>query len=208
MNGATSVVESEPISLRRIERKTVEIDIIGTQPLIVHNWSQKAKMEMADKQSGSKIKKSREARDPLAEFESSRYRLDDGRDGMPATAFKSAIVGAARLFEGVTLVQLKQALYIHGEVTADGSSLVPIVSDGPSMRTDMVRVGMGTADLRYRAQYWPWSAILTVTFQTDVVDLDSVVALVEAGGFGGVGEWRPSTPKGLTGMYGTWEVMS
>ena len=74
------------------------------------------------------------------------------------------------------------------------------------MREDTVRVGMGTADLRYRAQYFPWSVDLVIEYPPSQISIESIVALVDAGGIGGVGEWRPSSPKGATGSYGTWSV--
>ena len=36
--------------------------------------------------------------------------------------------------------------------------------------------------------------------------MDSVVSLVNAGGLGGVGEWRPSAPKSNSGVFGRYEV--
>jgi len=71
------------------------------------------------------------------------------------------------------------------------------------MREDMVRVGMGTADIRYRAEYRDWSALLRIEFVPSIIDLESVVALVDAGGTNGVGEWRPEK----SGSYGTYEVV-
>ena len=38
------------------------------------------------------------------------------------------------------------------------------------------------------------------------IDADSVVALVDAGGRLGVGDWRPSSPKSATGIYGQYKV--
>ena len=39
-----------------------------------------------------------------------------------------------------------------------GGDLIPIYGDDPAMREDMVRVGMGTADLRYRGEFKKWWA--------------------------------------------------
>ena len=69
-----------------------------------------------------------------------------------------------------------------------------------TLREDMVRVGMGTADIRYRAEYAKWRATLKVQFLPNLIDLGSVVALIDAGGMNGVGEWRPER-SGLNGTY-------
>lgn len=187
------------VSLKRIEVVTYDISIKGTAPLIVHAWSQKAKQMMLDKQMGKKAPK--ELKDPAADYESSIYRTTDGECGFPATAFKLATVGGARFFKGsVTMAALKPLLYFHADDPVTG--LVRI-SGAHEPREDMVRVGMGTADIRYRAMFPDWSAVLRVEFAPHMIDAESVHALVDAGGRIGIGEWRPE--KG--GTYGTYEVI-
>lgn len=198
------------VKLRRLERAVYEINVEGTAPLIVNRWSEKARaMMLAAQQSSARQKK--DPKDPQALFEASRYRLGDGRDGFPATGFKAAIVHAGRLFEGVTQVLLKQVIRVHGEVVSldggFGDQIVPITYGEITMREDTPRNASGVADLRYRAQYWPWSATLRVETIPGQIDLDSLVSLVDAGGVGGVGEWRPTAPKSATGSYGTFKVV-
>ena len=187
------------ITLEPIEQDTLDIEIKGRTPLIVHAWSQKAKQMMLDKQMGKKSIK--ELKDPVADYEASRYMLADGRDGIPATAIKNATIGGARFFEGsVTMAALKPVLYVPADDPAAG---LVAINGTARPREDMVRVGMGTADIRYRAEYPDWSAIVRVTFTPHMIDAASVVALVDAGGRVGVGEWRPE--KG--GIYGTYSVV-
>jgi hypothetical protein len=192
------------ITLHRIEREQIRVRVVGTAPLIVHRFDEKAKQMMLEAQQ-TKTRAKKEAKDPVAQFEASKYLLPDGRDGFPAVGFKAAVVGAARLFDGISMVQVKQLIRVVGE---GNDQLVPLNLEGPPvMREDTVRVGMGTADLRYRAQYFPWSADLIIQYVPSQISVDSIVSLVDAGGIGGVGEWRPSSPKGATGSYGTWEVV-
>ena len=68
----------------------------------------------------------------------------------------------------------------------------------------MVRVGMGTADIRFRAMFPDWDATLTIRYFPSILTEDSVLALIDASGAGGIGEWRPSKAK--TGLFGTYEV--
>lgn len=191
------------ISLQRIRREVAEIEIRGTAPLIVHRWSEKARQMMLDSQQGRKTPK--QAKDPNADYETSMYRFEDGGHGFPVMAFKSATVkGGGRLFgKSVKMTELRQMLtFLADGIGTDGTQLARIIGE-PAMREDMVRVGMGTADIRYRAEYREWSALLRVEFVPSVIDLDSVVALVDAGGTNGVGEWRPEK----SGSYGTYEVV-
>jgi hypothetical protein len=189
------VVTLEPLTIMR-----AEIPVIGASPLIVHRWSEKAKRMMLDAQQGKK--KVKQVRDPDADFQSSMYRFDDGAHGVPAVSFKAATVGGARYFSGVSMAELKPMLYFHGE---GPDQLVRLACSEPVMREDPVRVGM-TTDLRYRAQYDQWAALLDIEFPAGRMSLDSVISLVQAGGMGGIGEWRPSGKTGAGGPYGRFTV--
>lgn len=191
------------INLTRIYREELTIGIKGTAPLIVHRWSEKAKEMMLASQQGKKTPK--QAKDPQADYESSMYRLADGGHGFPVMAFKAATVkGGGRVFgKSVKMTELRQVFtFLADGIGTDGTQLARI-SGEPTMREDMVRVGMGTADIRYRAEYRDWSAMLRVEYVPSVIDRESVVALIDAGGTNGVGEWRPEK----SGSYGTYEVV-
>lgn len=198
----TATSEQRVAALTPIKREVIDIQIVGVSPLIPHRWSEKARTMMRQKQSGSKAQPLKEAKDPAAEAEASLYRLANGQPGMPATAFKAATVGAARLYENVTMTSLKAALFVNGE---GDEQLVPIIGE-MSMREDTPRNSGGVADLRYRYAFWPWRAYLTITFIPSLIDMESVVNLIDAGGNGGVGDWRPSAPKSLTGTFGRYQV--
>lgn len=199
-----AVTASTTIRLQRIKREVAEVEIKGTAPLIVHRWSEKARQMMLDAQQGRKSPK--EPKDPQADFESSMYRFEDGGHGFPIMAFKSATVkGGARVFgKAVKMTELRQVFTFLADGTGvDGTQLARVIAPEPVMREDMVRVGMGTADIRYRAEYRDWSAILRIEYVPSVIDLSSVIALVDAGGTNGVGEWRPEK----SGSNGTYEVV-
>jgi len=193
---------SDVISLTPIKRQTILVPIEGITPLIVHRFSEKAKKQMLLDQDKTRAKAKRDPQDPEAEYNAARYILDANRDGFPSVGFKAAIVGAARLFDGISMTALKQAIYVTGE----GAEQLVHIQATPEMREDVTRVGMGTANLRYRPVYTPWSALLTVNFVPSMINESSVLALVDAAGMGGVGEWRPSAPKSATGSYGQFKV--
>lgn len=199
----TAMEETPAVSIRRLDRVVFEVPIRGTAPLIVNRWSEKAKAMMLEAQQ-TKARAKKDPKDPVANFEASRYRMPDGSDGFPAPAFKAAIVHSARLFDGITQVMVKQTVTVIGEGT---DQLIPLEYGSVRMREDTPRNASGVADLRYRAEFWPWSALLRVRTIGGQFDLDSVFALVDAAGIGGVGEWRPTSPKSATGTYGTFEVV-
>lgn len=194
------------IQINKIGAQTMRVPIIGTAPLIVHNWSAKAKRQMLDTMQG--IKNVKEVRDPHADYESSLYRIanEDGPDtyGFPVLAFKAATIGGARFYDNsVTMTMLRQCMFFKGVVTkADPAQLVPIVGE-PQMREDVVRLPRQGTDLRYRGEFPEWSAVLTITYVTSALSQDSVLSLLDAGGMGvGVGEWRPQR----SGEYGTYQI--
>ena len=100
------------------------------------------------------------------------------------------------------MTALRQAMFFRGIITkADPQQLVEIHGE-PHMREDVVRVGQGT-DLRYRGEFTEWTTELTITFVTSMLDRNSLLSLVEAGGMGvGVGEWRPQK----SGEFGTYVI--
>lgn len=189
---STPAAEEEvaQIAIDRIAAETIEVPILGTSPLIVHRFSEKAKREMLDNMQGRKRPK--ESKDPDAEYDAAFYRLRDGSPGFPASAFKQATVGGARFYgKNVSMTALKQFLFIRGEVGDDGRGLVRIDGE-PHMREDVVRVGRGGTDLRYRPEFLEWATTLTVTYVLSALTRSSVLSLIDAGGLGvGVGEWRP-----------------
>lgn len=188
------------IEIHQISAETLLVPIVGTSPLIMHRFSEKAKRQMLDNMQGKKSPK--QPKDPKAEYEAAFYRLKDGEYGFPSLAFKAATVGGARFYSGITMTALKQFMYLRGEVGDDGRALTRIEGE-PIMREDVVTVGRNGSDLRYRPQFTEWRATLEVTYVTSALTRGSVLSLIDAGGMGvGVGEWRPEKD----GDFGTYRV--
>ena len=196
------------IVIDRIDTETLVVPIVGTAPLIVHNFSEKSKRMMLDAQQGKKRVKV--TRDPQAEYEAAFYRIVDTdgvlRYGFPVTAFKAATIGAARFYgKSISMTALRQFLFMHGVLTdADPQQLVEIHGE-PRMREDVVRLGgpSRSADLRYRPEFPEWRAELRSTYVRSALAQSSVLSLVDAGGLGvGVGEWRPEK----RGEFGTYAI--
>ena len=73
----------------------------------------------------------------------------------------------------------------------------------PEIREDMVRIGMGTADIRYRGEFKKWSANIDVRYNANAMSIEQIINLFNIGGFAcGVGEWRPAKD----GSYGMFHV--
>ncbi len=197
----------ETAELQKLNVQKVSVKIKGLSPLIMHRWDEKAKQQMLDKQMKKTVKK--EAKDPKAQYESSIYKLDDGRLGFPSDAFKAAMVRGADLLGGKTIGmamnRMRMGFFVHGEYgTKDDRDLVPI-SGKISMREDMVRLNGTTSDIRYRGQIQNWSAEIKISYNGSVVSFDQLVNMLNVAGYGvGVGEWRPER----NGMFGRFEVIN
>lgn len=186
----TVSVELPPLNIQ-----TLEVTLIGDTPLITHRWSEKAKKSMLDKQM-KKAKQAKEAKDPEQDFRESLYALEDGTYGFPAIGFKAAAVTACTSIGGITKVAARQAFHVDGEY-------VVIKGSEPEMREDMVRIAMGTADIRYRGQFFPWWTVLTIKYNANVFSAEQLLNMLNTAGFAvGVGEWRPEKD----GSYGRFHV--
>lgn len=187
------------IGLKPINRKIYRIRIIGRSPLIQHSWSEKAKKEMRDKHGGKKTK-TRDKRDPEQEGKDAAYYTADGKYGIPAMAIKSAMVTAAHKDIGLEKTLVKKALFIYPSVP---NLILPMECDEPEIREDNVRVGQGSADLRYRPYFYKWSLEMAWEIDADLLQLADFLTLMDRAGFGvGIGEWRPE--KG--GENGRFEI--
>ena len=213
---ATKKAATEVIEIRPIEIKKVTIRIVGDTPLIMHAWSEKAKRMMLEAQMGIAKGKKKEAKNPVDDFIRSMYWLtpmpEDGtmesfeeaiangaRFGFPVTAFKQAAISAAyRMGWAKDKMSMRGAFFID----SDENGMIEIHSDTPEMREDMVKVGMGTADIRYRGEFKNWYADLTISYNANgQYSLENIVNIINAGGsVCGVGEWRPER-DGQNGMF-------
>lgn len=189
------------LNISRIDAETLSVPIVGTTPLIVHRFSEKAKRQMLDNMQGRKTPK--QPKNPQEEYEAAFYRTKDGY-GFPAVAFKAATVGAARFYDkSVSMTSLRQTLFFRGIISDACTQPLFEIEGEPRMREDPVVVGRGGTDLRYRPEFSEWSTVLTVIYVRSSLTRESVLSLIDAGGMGvGVGEWRPEK----SGDFGTYQI--
>lgn len=208
--------------------KEMGVKIVGTSALIFHKWSEKSKAMIRDKQA-MKAKAGREMRNPVEEYINTFYYDIAGNIAFPAGSIKQSIVGAARAIDGITMTELRGAVFVMG----DSDDMIPVLVNGKKIkpepqpetdghypenifgvdpkneniqvREDMVRVGMGSADLRYRGQVKNWEMQFIVKFNANKLSPEQVLNLIQYAGFSsGLGEWRPEK----NGGFGTFEVQA
>jgi hypothetical protein len=176
------------ITIAPIKRAQLTVQIVGTSILVMLQWSEKARRMIREKQAGRKTKE-REVRDPEAECRSAMYLTEDGRHGVPAGALRACVVAAAHKDLGLEKTLVRKSFFI---VCEDANNTLPIEADEPRMREDLVRVGMGSADLRYRPEYRNWRLKVHIEFDADLLRPEDILALLDRAGFGvGLCENRP-----------------
>jgi len=216
-----------PVDIKPMELHTIDLVIAGTTPLIVHAWSEKAKKEMLDKQQKKATKAKHEVKIPLNDTMNACYWLTEkpengetdeeaeqnflaaikagAKFGFPVTGIKQSIImGAKRGGLDVVATELRGSFFLAGATEASTTDLAEIISDPPTVREDMVKVGgmSKVADIRYRPEFKNWRIPLRMTYNVNgKYSLEQLLTCVNTGGFVcGIGEWRPER-DGQNGMY-------
>lgn len=189
------------INLPEMKLRQVKFHIIGLAPLIVNQFSEKAKQMILDKQT-KKASKGHAIKNPDELYKQSVYWFQNGkRSGFPAVGFKAAMTRAGKQL-GLAMTDTRGKFHI----LPDEGDLVEIRGK-VAMRDDMVRLANNSADIRFRGVYENWSATVTVLFNETSISEEQIAQLLENAGFScGIGEWRPE--KSNSGRYGLFRLAS
>lgn len=193
-------MKSKQVSVEVVEFsiRQVTIPIVGISPLIVHAWSEKSKKMISDKQAGKAKNKKHEIRQPEEDFQNAKHISAEGWEGLPAAALKAAMIRGAKMV-GMVMKDTQASFFVNAD--CEKTQLVRIHGES-QMRTDMVRVGMGSADIRYRPEYLEWYMELNIDFNEGLISIDQLHQIVKAAGYGnGLGEMRPERGKFNYGRF-------
>jgi hypothetical protein len=208
---AIEAVAAAPIRISAPNFERIFLDISGTTPLLMNAFSAKAKTKMALAQAAGQQSRTRKVRDPRdfdADYQAAFHRDEQGRQGIPAAAFRNAAIDACRLV-GYRMTYAKLSIFIEHDAldVNDGSPLVWF-SGTPEKSEMMGRNATGVTDIRVRPMWRQWSATLRVRFDADQFSLNDVVNLIDrAGQQVGVGEGRPGSRMSNGIGMGCFEVV-
>lgn len=195
------------IAIPQLQISQAIMRVEGISPLIMHKWSEKAAKQLEDKVTG-KAKAQRGNVDPEQAWRDAAYvipgkeNLPDWQPGkyyFPAEAFKAAyLYGVGQLDDVKAFPKTKATGWVY-------------VDDNPVLEFESVDlrrdIGRNPTQPIYRPQFNNWAVNLHIGFNSGSISLEQVVALFDLGGFsGGIGEWRPSSPKNKTGSYGRFRI--
>ena len=215
-----AVEQAKTITIPPIKVAAMTVQIEGISPLICHKMSKKTEFELLNKSMNKKTK-TREAKDPQAEYMAARYRVDEdgmildyvdretmsfqdaqeGADAIPARYLKLAMVDAARYIEGLTMTETKALVFVEpgkdGVPIKNGKGVYGIDVE-PEIQQSVQRVGgkgpgTGSPDIRFRPLYKKWGAEFEIQYNESLVGPEEVLNLLNYAGFhSGICEHRPS----------------
>ena len=200
MKAAAKIVEvpSVPVTIKPVNMQRIVLPIIGVAPYVQHKFSQKAKEQiMATQMAGTqaKSKRVREPKDFDAVYEGATHRDSNGGYGIPAPAFRNAMISACRAV-GFKMTHAKLGVFIEPDSfdVEDGTPLVKINGE-PTRHTAPARNDNGGVDIRVRPMWREgWRADVKITFDGDMFSSSDVVNLMRRAGLQvGIGEGRPDS---------------
>ena len=176
------------VEIYEFKLRNVEIPIIGISPLIVHKFSEKAKKQILDKQLGKAKAQKHDIKNPESDYQGAKHLSESGWEGFPTAGFKKAMIRGAKII-GMVMKDTQSAFFIKPD--CERTQLTRIHGES-IMREDMVRVGMGGSDVRFRPEYPEWEATLNIEYNEGNISIEQIYQLVKAAGYGcGIGEMRP-----------------
>jgi hypothetical protein len=200
------------ISITPPNMMTANFRIIGTAPLVMAKFSQKAKeMMMATQEAGStaRSKKKRTAKDFKADCEACIHYSTDGWIGIPAPAFRAAMISACRLV-GFRMTLAKLSLFTFADgYEEDGTPLVRMKAGKYEQTTMAVRNSTGVIDIRSRPMWHQWEAMVRIQFDADQFTLQDISNLMHRVGVQvGLLEGRPDSRDSAGMGWGTFRIES
>jgi hypothetical protein len=210
MKKTATAPKQEAVAITAPRITTAEFRIVGTAPYVQLRFSEKAMNAMREKmEAGSQAtkKKAREARDFNEDFRQALHVSDEGWNGIPASAFRNAMISACRLVGfKMTLAKLSVFIKADGIDRVDGVPLVKIEGEPEPMRMH-TRNATGVADLRVRPMWREWGCQLRVNYDAEQFGPDDVVNLFSRVGLQvGIGEGRPDSRASAGLGWGTFEI--
>ena len=209
---AAATSDSIAISITPPDFRILDINILGTSPLVINRFSQKAIQQMRSTQEAGSAARSRRTREPKnfeALYEGAKHVSDDGWEGIHAAAFRNGAISACRAV-GFKMTHAKLAFSVlpDGFDHVDGAPLVRLTTGTPEMWVAPVRNTTGVVDLRSRPMYREWSATLRIRYDNGMLSASDIVNLIARVGLQvGVGEGRPDSKQSAGLGFGLFDIV-
>jgi hypothetical protein len=200
--------------ISRPKFETRRFTIRGTAPYVSNKFSAEARTQMREKQEAGQQAKKGKAR-AGKNFEAialeSMHVSTEGWPGLPATAFRNAMISACRIVGfKMTLAKLSVFVEADGFDADDDTPMVRFIKGEPKYCEHAVRNATGVADLRPRMRWAPgWEAVVRVRYDADQFSEEDVAALMERVGTQiGIGPGRPDSKTSAGMGWGLFEIVA
>jgi len=207
----TPKLEPEVIRITQPKLKEAAIQIVGIAPYVQHAFSEKQRKQMEDTQRAgqqARGKRQRAPKDFDAVYEAAKHKTKAGWCGIPAPAFRNAMISACKLI-GFKMTHAKLSVFVEadGIDAQDGTPLVKIKGE-PRIHEATVRNASGVADIRWRPMWEEWSAVVRITWDGDQFSATDIFNLMWRAGLQvGIGEGRPDSPNSNGLGWGRFRVI-
>jgi len=203
----------QEVVIRKPRVEVVEVDIVGTSPYVQNKLSKAVIEELIKDQASGERKrkgKKREPKDFDQLWREVTRQSPEGWYGIPAPAFRQAMVDACRL-AGVKMTMARMSFFVEadGYDKDDGMPLVRITKGEPKPRIDITRIANGrTVNVTARPMWDPgWEARVRIKYYADTFSAEDIINLLSlAGEFVGIGEGRPFSPNSSGCGWGLFRV--
>ncbi|TAZ20698.1 hypothetical protein ELH77_19015 [Rhizobium ruizarguesonis] len=202
-NEAPDNIEIEILELKQGQ---FTVGIIGTTPLIMHRFADKARRELtlpAPKMNAAAKAVNLKHR-PHEEAQGCAHLISDETAptffGCPSLMFKNATAAAALDIPGATKAAIGRLVYVVSEYPGE---MIPIWGQ-PFLHASMVRMSDAnrTPDVRFRVIIPKWALRLTVKYIQPNLSAKGVYNLLAASGIiAGIGDYRQGKGKGSYGSF-------
>lgn len=212
--GDATAAKPEPIVIKALNIGVMTFTIRGTAPYVGNAFSEKARATIIEKQEKgtqrSTRTKEREAKDFEACFRAATHTSQKGWHGIPANAFRKAMIAACRTCD-FSMKHAKLAIFIQAD-GLDKTDLMPLVritKGTPRHVKHHVRLSETTTDIRSRPMWDEgWEADVTIRFDAGMFKPSDIANLLHRAGFQvGVGEGRADSESGGVG-WGFFEIVA
>lgn len=187
-----------------------ELKLVGSAPLVMHKFSAKARNQIIETQKAGSQAKGKKVREPKnfdEVYEGAMHLTPQGWCGIPAGAFRNAMISACRTV-GYKMTHAKLAAFVlaDGYDKDDETPLIRIYGE-PSRHTTYARNDNGSVDIRVRPMWKKWSLTVRIRYDADMFSQRDIVNLMmRVGQQVGIGEGRPDS-KNSAGMgWGLFDI--
>ena len=204
--------EVQAVHITPPNMRTAVFRIEGTAPFVQLRFSAKVQRGLIDTMSeegNPRKKKNRSPRNYQEEYEGAMYEAPNAKRGIPASAFRNAAISACRLVKfHMTLAKLSIFIVADTFDKLDGTPLVYIEGE-PELHQGPVRNANGNLDIRTRAMWRKWGAMVKVRYDADQFNATDIANLMaRVGQQVGIGEGRPDGREGAGMGWGLFDIVN